>query len=163
MGAASEERSSLMSRPDEPEAAEPARRVAALALAVGLSVAAVAGAGGVRRLIAGDAFAETPLRFRVANPEYGDAAPASLALYPFAHVGEPHRASRLTAEDAVDGATYAYYRAYGECVECPTSQAWLIALLVVGAAGAGGLAYLLKKRRVEIAVLAIGVCARWRR
>ncbi|KAH8092803.1 calcium ion binding protein [Aureococcus anophagefferens] len=50
-----------------------------------------------------------------------------------------------------------YYRAYGECVECPTSQAWLIALLVVGAAGAGGLAYLLKKRRVEIAVLAIGV------
>lgn len=108
MGAASEERSSLMSRPDEAEAAEPARRVAALALAVGLSVAAVAGAGGVRRLIAGDAFAETPLRFRVANPEYGDAAPASLALYPFAHVGEPHRASRLTAEDAVGGATYAW-------------------------------------------------------
>ncbi|KAH8055115.1 calcium ion binding protein [Aureococcus anophagefferens] len=24
-----------------------------------------------------------------------------------------------------------YYRAYGECVECPTSQAWLIALLVL--------------------------------
>ncbi|KAH8079465.1 hypothetical protein JL720_9205 [Aureococcus anophagefferens] len=107
MGAASEERSSLMSRPDEAEAAEPARRVAALALAVGLSVAAVAGAGGVRRLIAGT---PSPRRLSGSASRTGirrRGAGVAGAL-PFAHVGEPHRASRLTAEDAVGGATYAW-------------------------------------------------------
>ena len=57
-----------------------------------------------------------------------------------------------------DGATQLlYFRSYGECVECPTNYALLIALLTSAVLVCGSVAYTLKKKRVDVAVVAIGV------
>ncbi|KAH8060947.1 calcium ion binding protein [Aureococcus anophagefferens] len=50
-----------------------------------------------------------------------------------------------------------YYRAYGECVECPANLMLLIAMLLSGALVCGAAAYVLKKNRVDMSVVAIGV------
>lgn len=56
-----------------------------------------------------------------------------------------------------DGVQLLFYRRHGECVECPTNFL-LVACLVVAVVLASGIAvYVLKKKKVDMAVVAIGI------
>ncbi|KAJ8604097.1 hypothetical protein CTAYLR_001751 [Chrysophaeum taylorii] len=56
-----------------------------------------------------------------------------------------------------DGKKLLYHRSHGICVECPTNYAMVACLLTAAVLVAGAVTYVLKRRRVDVAVVAIGI------